>query len=91
MLLLAKSKCGHDKDEIYVVYAADEEEQCYALVNGRNRSVERPKKKKMKHVQLIRHLDNELRGLYESKTVIDDDLIRRILKQYHSRGEGKIV
>jgi hypothetical protein len=90
MLLLAKSKCGHDKDEIYVVYAADEDEGFYALVNGRNRTVEYPKKKRMKHVQLIRHLDQGLVEKYEQAEAVTDDLIKQIIKDY-SGGKKKIV
>lgn len=82
MLLLARSKCGHDKDSVYVVYASDEEEGFYALVNGTNRGVENPKKKRMKHVQIIKHLDPELKRLYEEAVAIDDPLIQKILKQY---------
>jgi ribosomal protein L14E/L6E/L27E len=88
MLLLAKSKCGHDKGKTYVVYAADEEDGYLALVDGESRSVENPKKKKMKHVQPITHLDEKLVKMYEEAGQIDDQLIRKILKQYLGGNKG---
>lgn len=43
------SKAGHDKDCSYIVYNI---EGTYAfLVNGTNRTLECPKKKKLKHLQ----------------------------------------
>lgn len=88
MLLLAKSKCGHDKGRTYVVYAADEEDGYLALVDGDNRSVENPKRKKLKHVQPIKHLDKGLIQMYEEAEQIDDQLIRKILKQYLGGNKG---
>ena len=44
--MLARSKAGHDKDQIYVIYDIDE--TYVYLVNGNNRTLEKPKKKKRK-------------------------------------------
>lgn len=49
--MLALSRAGHDAGEVYVIMDVDE---AYVyLVDGRNRTLDRPKKKKKKHVQLI--------------------------------------
>ena len=48
---LATSKAGHDKDRLYMIVG--EEEECVYLCDGRLRSVEHPKKKKKKHIQII--------------------------------------
>ena len=47
----AISKAGHDKDRLYMIVG--EEEEWVYLCDGRLRSVEHPKKKKRKHIQII--------------------------------------
>ena len=70
--MLAKSKAGHDKGQVYVIYDVD---QTYVyLVDGNKRKMERPKKKKIKHVQMICEQET-LQG-------IDDVGIKRRLKLF---------
>ena len=68
--MLARSKAGHDKDQIYVIYDIDE--TYVYLVNGNNRTLEKPKKKKRKHVQII--CENH------DVSEMDDVKIKRIIK-----------
>ena len=49
--MLAKSKAGHDKGQTYVIYEMDE--TYVYLVDGKHRTIDKPKKKKRKHVQFI--------------------------------------
>lgn len=49
----AVSKAGHDKGKLYIV-AAQEGEYVF-LCDGRTKTPEKPKKKKRKHIQPIRH------------------------------------
>ena len=42
--MLAKSKAGHDKGQVYVIYGLDE--TYVYLVDGKIRTIEKPKKKK---------------------------------------------
>lgn len=49
--MLARSKAGHDKGHVYVIYNI--EEAYVYLVDGVNRTIAKPKKKKKKHVQII--------------------------------------
>lgn len=70
--MLARSKTGHDKGHVYVILKADE---AYVyLVDGVIRTLEKPKKKKKKHVQVIceKHEMSD----------IDDVDIKRILKLF---------
>ena len=68
--MLARSKAGHDAGQIYVVIDTD---SVYVyLVDGQIRTLDRPKKKKKKHVQII--LEK-----YEIADA-DDVAIKRILK-----------
>ena len=70
--MLARSKAGHDKGHVYVIYNI-EEAHVY-LVDGTIRTIAKPKKKKKKHVQLILE-KHELSN-------IDDVGIKRILKLF---------
>lgn len=70
--MLAKSKAGHDKDHVYVIFDVDE--TYVYLIDGVIRTISRPKKKKKKHIQLICE-EHDLSGL-------DDVGIKRILKLF---------
>ena len=68
--MLAKSLAGHDKDKVYVIVGLDE--QYTYLADGERKTLQSPKKKKKKHVQLIR----EKHEISEA----DDVKLKRILK-----------
>ena len=70
--MLAYSKAGHDKGQLYVIYDVDE--TYVYLVDGKIRTISKPKKKKRKHVQIICN-KYELDG-------IDNVEIKRILKVF---------
>ena len=77
--MLAKSKAGHDKGHVYVICKV--EEPYVYLADGTNRTLEKLKKKKRKHVQII-CIRNELSG-------IDNLGIRRILKMFDKENGRK--
>ncbi len=76
--LLATSLAGHDKGKCYVVLRQDNDG--YYLVDGTNKLLARPKKKNQKHVQLIKHLPEELTEPMEN--IREDADVRKILKLY---------
>ena len=70
--MLAKSKAGHDKGHVYVIM---KEENAYVyLVDGCLKTLEHPKKKKKKHVQIILE-KHEMSGM-------DNVGIKQILKSF---------
>ena len=78
--MLAISRAGHDKDTLYVVLTYDD---TYVwLADGRRRLLASPKKKKWKHVQVIRHLPEEI--LAQMSSIELDAHVRKILKNYQS-------
>jgi len=76
-LILAKSKAGHDAGNIYIIVETDA--QYVYLVDGKIRTLDRPKRKKRKHVQPI------LKRYNMSKA--DDTAIKRILKEWNKEEE----
>lgn len=83
--MLALSRAGHDKDVCYVVL--DEDDSYVWLADGRRRTLEKPKKKKKKHVQIIRHLPDELLG--QMQTISENAHLRRIISDYRAMQNRK--
>lgn len=76
--MLARSKAGHDAGRVYVIMGVDD---AYVyLVDGKGRTLDRPKKKKKRHVQAI--FDR-----YDI-TDVDDVKIKRILKEWNKEEES---
>lgn len=86
--LLASSIAGHDKGKIYVIIK--EEEDCFWLADGKTRTITYPKKKKHKHVQLIKEdqVRRVLTILREEERLSDLE-IKRVLKEYEARREQR--
>jgi len=77
----AVSTAGHDSDQCYVIFQI-EEEYVY-LVDGRIRTVERPKRKKKKHIQMLEQSDTILADKVKNKSVKNEEIKRAIkLLQY---------
>ncbi len=70
--MLARSKAGHDKGHLYVI--SDVDEAYVYLVDGKTKSIHKPKKKKLKHIQVI-YKKYEIDGK-------DDVAVKRILKLF---------
>ena len=70
--MLARSAAGHDEGKMYVIIAED---AAYVyLVDGKVRTLDKPKKKKKKHIQIVK-------DKYDIRD-IDDVRIKRILKDW---------
>ena len=78
--ILASSKAGHDKNTVYVIIK--EETEYVHLADGRIRTLEKPKRKNKKHIQIIKKCPAP--GFQEriKAGLADDAEIRRVLKQY---------
>ena len=78
---LATSKAGHDKSKVYVIYK--EEKEYVYLVDGKDRTIEKPKKKNKKHIQLIKHINmKEISEITSNKELYSDLNIKRAIKMY---------
>ena len=76
--MLAWSRAGHDKDKLYVIVKT-EGEYVY-LSDGRLKSVEHPKKKKIRHIQIVRQIPEELLGL--NIETIKNEEIRKVIRRF---------
>mgnify|MGYP001069469892 FL=1 len=82
--MLASSKAGHDKDSVYVIIREDGE---YIYVaDGTSRTVERPKRKNKKHVQVIKR-----KRMPEPENGFSDLEIKRTIKEYLREREERNV
>ena len=76
----AKSLSGHDRNQIYLIKEKDE--KYVYLVNGTTKTLPDPKKKSVKHIQLIKHIPTEVQEVLSGR--VTDLEIKRAVKLYKS-------
>lgn len=77
MGMTAVSLAGHDKGKTYVILSVDE--HFVYLVDGSIRTLQNPKKKKLKHVQVNRTVLFWIKNLLdENKKIYDSDIIKAL-------------
>ncbi|MBO5373110.1 MAG: KOW domain-containing RNA-binding protein [Lachnospiraceae bacterium] len=76
----AKSLSGHDKNQVYLIWK--KEEQFVWLVNGKNHTIEKPKKKNTKHFQIVKNIPEIVKEWLNENTILTDDTIRQVIKVY---------
>ena len=84
-LMLATSKAGHDRNQVYVVL--EESDDYYMVANGTTKTIDKPKKKKKIHLQLIKNIPSDVLEEIKDIKALDDISIKRILKSYNRRNE----
>ena len=76
----ARSKAGHDSDQIYVIINCDSE--YVYLSDGRLKTVDNPKKKRYKHIQVINYINPIInKKLMENNLLMNED-IKSAIKNY---------
>ena len=81
--MLASSKAGHDKKTVYVIIK--EETEYVYLADGRLKTLEKPKKKKRKHIQIQYTIPENLREKLSRKESIRNEDIKFAIKLHSSR------
>ena len=74
----ATSIAGHDHNNIYVIIDADDE--YVYLVDGKIRKVNNPKKKKLKHVKLIKRTDDTIACRINNNVALSNEDIKYAIK-----------
>lgn len=79
--MLAISKAGHDFEHLYVIIAEDEE--YVYLVDGKIRTMDKPKKKRKKHIQVIKQVQSDIADKFKNGQKIENEEIKRTIKVYN--------
>ena len=85
--MLARSKAGHDKDTYYVVWDADD--GYVWLTDGRLKLIEKPKKKRKKHIQIVHAIPETLQEKLLLQKEIRNEDIKRAIKLFTRSGMNK--
>lgn len=80
--MLAKSKAGHDTGKIYVVIHADSE--FVYLADGIHRTLEKLKKKRRKHIQIIYKIPSVLQERIQGEMEMQNEHIKKAIKDYEN-------
>lgn len=84
----AVSRAGHDTGKCYVIFQVDHE--YLYLVDGKIRTLDRPKKKKKIHVTLLAGPDPHIPQKIQDKTIRDEE-IKRAIKMINGDKSNKEV
>lgn len=76
--MFARSLAGHDKGQLYVIW--DYDETYVYLTDGRIRTVDKPKKKKRKHVQISAEIAQISELCQTAEQSVIDMEIRKAIK-----------
>ncbi|MBV7274658.1 KOW domain-containing RNA-binding protein [Clostridium sp. PL3] len=83
------SKAGRDEGKVFVVIDVLDDKYVY-ICNGSLRPVEKPKRKKIKHLEFTNIIAEEIRDLLMSGEKIDNAIIRKILQSYDNDKEVRL-
>lgn len=78
--MLARSKAGHDYNEIYII--VDIKEGIVLLADGKYKTLEKPKVKNIKHIQIIKQKNESLSSKLINKEKVYDEEVKRVIKEY---------
>lgn len=77
---IVKSKSGRDQGRVFIVFAKIDEEHVL-IVDGSLRRIDKPKRKKIKHLAKVNALSTEIKEAVLSNKKIDDAFVRRELER----------
>ncbi len=86
--MFALVRAGHDKGRTYLIIK--EEGDFVYLADGKNRGQDNPRKKRRKHVQVIKKRNEELTGRLRSGKTIYNEEIRFAIRNLQSESEEVI-
>lgn len=73
------STAGRDKDDKFVVLCIIDDQYVY-ISDGDIRKLEKPKKKKLKHLKKINYVAEDIKGKLEAEEKLSNSEIRKLLK-----------
>ena len=84
---VVSSTAGRDQGQLF--YVMDADDQFVTLVNGRNRPVEKPKRKKRKHVEKVLRSETRVAEKLRSGDKVLNGELRRDLASLSRSMQGK--
>ena len=84
---VVSSTAGRDQGQLF--YVMDADDQFVTLVNGRNRPVEKPKRKKRKHVEKVLRSETRVAEKIRSGDKVLNGELRRDLASLSRSMQGK--
>ena len=72
------SKSGHDTMESYIILSV-QDEYVY-LVNGTTKTIAKPKKKNMKHIQPLKYVSDEFSSL-KKEGKLTDEFVKALIRK----------
>lgn len=76
------SKAGHDRGDVLIVTEIDGDGNHIYLADGKNRKVENPKKKKLKHVSVTNSYSAKVGDILALSQLPDNALVKKELEEY---------
>ena len=83
---VVKSTAGRDQNELF--YVIDADELYVTLANGKDRPLDRPKRKKRKHVQKVLRSETRVAEKLRNGDKVLDSELRRDLAYFKSEADG---
>lgn len=74
------SKAGHDKGDLFLIIKI--ENDFVYIANGKRRTIEKPKRKKIKHIQIINSVDTNIKDMLETEDYILDADLRKAIRKH---------
>ena len=81
--LVVKSKAGRDKGDLFIVIRTEGE--FLYIANGNLRKVDRPKKKKLKHLEVTDFVSEFVKNRLETLGKVTNQELRNALAEYLNR------
>lgn len=83
----ARSLAGHDKGKLYIIIeeTKDTGSDFVFLTDGELKPVDKPKRKRTKHIQVIKAMDDRIDSLIKNGQGIRNEDIKRAIKAYSKR------
>ena len=79
---IAISLAGRDKDGVFIIVGVLDEGYVLAA-DGKKRKIEKPKKKRMKHIRTVRSADGDLATLIKEQK-LSNRTAAKIVSSYHN-------
>lgn len=82
----AKSLAGHDKGKLYIIIEEKNDSSDFVfLSDGELKTMDKPKKKRIKHIQVIKTVDEGIGTIIQKGQELRNEDIKRAIKTYSNR------